>query len=199
VVGKEQAQKLSSQEDSLKTLVDDFIERLSDSCYAFDITEAELLEDFVEAVFAQHFLADMAWEQLLQFYSQRGLESNRRRFHHRRCLFHSHAYPELNVEYADAMDEYADDLCSSVCGVKQKRRGDSMREEVCRADLELAAHYYSEAHKIMSLLYGYDNADVMEVMRKFSELQDVMASLPAKSKRLRVRGKQQVQVHASIE
>lgn len=185
-VTKEQAQKLSSNEDSLKILVDDFIENSDNSCEASDV---EVLEEFIDAVFGQHYLGDMAWEQMLSYFSEKGSWSDKRRIHQRRVLFHSKAYPDPSVQYAGAMEAFADDLCSAQWGTElQKERRLSALDELARTDLELAAHYYSEAHNIGSLMYGHEDTDVMEVVRKYSELQDVITSLPAKAKRPRTEG-----------
>jgi len=89
-ITKAEAAKLTAQEKALQTLVVGL-----DS--AFDQKYATEVSDFIEAVFAQHWLADVAWERLLDFY-QKGAGSKQRRTEQcellqRRCKFHAAAYP----------------------------------------------------------------------------------------------------------
>merc|ERR1711972_295630 len=131
----------------------------------------------------------MAWESLIGYYTGMGLRQEVRRLLQLRCSFHSKAYSGPNVQHASAMENYADDLCGYEAHANSKKRKSTSQESVSRSDLELASHYYSEAHAINTILYGFDNEDVMQTMHKYSEVQERIKSLSFKTRRIRIRGK----------
>merc|ERR1711879_1140021 len=71
--------------------------------------------------------------------------------------------------------------------------------KVYRADAESAIRLYSEAYCITSMLYGHEDDDVVDTMRKCTELQETLFSMPRSSKRRRLRGKQSAPTLDTVE
>jgi len=156
-ITKAEAAKLSAQEKALQTLVDR-LDSSSDQQYATEVS------DFIEAVFAQHWLADVAWEKLVDFY-KKGMGGKRRRtaqseLLQRRCRFHEAAYPGLSGQHAWALEAYADFLCS--------RGREHSRSSASPEECKDASRLYLQALRILRLMYGNDQEQTLQVQRKLS-------------------------------
>jgi len=175
-ITKAEAAKLTTQEKALQTLVVGL-----DS--PFDQKYTTEISDFIEAAFAQHWLADIAWEKLLDFY-QNGLGSKRRRTEQgellqRRCRFHAAAYPGNSGQHAWALEAYADFLCG---------RGKPQSRNI--ASPEDASRLYLQSFRILRMMYGSDHESTLQVQRKLSL---VRVSVPNQCcVRRRLSGKQSV-------
>jgi len=156
-LSREEAEKLGKYEGALKTLVDAFTE-------SADAAAAQEIEDFVDAAFVQHWLADLAWEQLADFYGARKRRAEQRQALRRRCAFHAKAYPGLSGAHAWALEACGDAL----------RPPRARKPPAPRPDLEEALGHYEEAHRILGLLYGSGQEYVMELERKHTEVMQAL-------------------------
>ncbi|CAE8646375.1 unnamed protein product, partial [Polarella glacialis] len=78
-------------------------------------------EDFINAHFAQHALADEAWGLLADAFLAKGLCDDQRRLLKRRCDFASSAYPGLSGAHAWALEVYGDALLHSHASEREPR------------------------------------------------------------------------------
>merc|ERR1711884_549609 len=116
------------------------------------------VSDLIEAVFAQHWLADIAWEKMLGL-CKKGVGSKQRRTKllRQRCGFYAAAYPGLSGQHAWALEAYADFLCGRS---KQQSRNSASAED--------ASRLYSQALHIIRTMYGNGHEQTVQLKRKLS-------------------------------
>merc|ERR1712232_134705 len=164
IVTKPDAELLARFEASIAQLAITFPEEEIDS------TQAGWFEANLPAVLGQHWLADLAWEHIVE---SRWTEAPRGeeclRLLRQRCAFHAEAYPGLNACHAWALETLADALSET---------------DEPDANVE-AARAYAEAHRILSLLYGEKHPEVLSIASKQRLLQPERETPQAKRRRLR--------------
>ncbi|CAK0894641.1 unnamed protein product [Prorocentrum cordatum] len=77
------------------------------------IAQLKATEDFIHRGFAQHVLADLAWEQMAALHP---LRADRCRLLRLRCDFYRDAYPGLHGAHAWALEALADVLATEAAG-----------------------------------------------------------------------------------
>lgn len=169
-VSKKDAAKFGVLEGKMQKIVDDLTRR-NDNEQAKKLTLEGLqeIEEFIDAHFAQHVLADLAWEQLAKNYGAKRRAADQRRILEQRCSFFERAYPGLSGSHAWALETHADALMrSSGESVASKGKDSSGRtwQVAVKADPETAYQLYLEAYRILVLMFGEEHEYVTQVARK---------------------------------
>jgi hypothetical protein len=167
-VTQEQAQAFEKSERYLKKLVDDGLERGH-----VKVEDAQKHESWMKSTFSQHFLVDLAWEQLGDFYAKHQLYTDQRKILQCRCDFHKVAYPGLSGTHAWSLEALGDALKSAQprqsAAAKKKGRAHTT---VVRADKEGAEEKFLESLRILRLMFGEDHEYVVAVADKLKALRD---------------------------
>lgn len=140
--------------------------------------EAQALEDMIDTTFAQHVLADLACEKLAEFYATRRRAADQRRVLARRCAFHKAAYPGLSASHAWALEAYAD-LLRRPGGDQQQARTrkkgtGKVWQAPTKAEPEQAFNLYTEALRILKLMFGEDHEYITNLDSKHRGLQRLL-------------------------
>lgn len=114
-----------------------------------DITAAQLFTMVEDGGFAQHVIADLSREQLIDFYREAGDFLKVLKLLEKRRAFFEGAYPSLNGAHADILEEIAD---------------------VVQEDAATAAMFCRKAWTINSCLYGPDDPASKLSQGKYEEL-----------------------------
>lgn len=169
VITSKQAEEICAHENDLKKLIDD------EWCKKATVEDAQDKERWIGEVFAQHFLADLAWEALVDFFKQRSLHADHRRVLQKRCEFYKVAYPGLSGTHAWSLEALGDALQKSAYGSSADKRSKVAQKPNLifdiQADREEAEKCYVESLGILRLMFGEDHEYVVSVADKLKELQ----------------------------
>jgi len=140
-------------EKQLQSVIDNLQEM---DKYPHSVSEAHLrgAEEFIDAHFHQHALADLAWEQLGFHYAATDRHEAQLRVLARRCDFQASAYPGLCGARAWALEAHSDALVTHA--------GDQ--------NVAKARGLYKEAFDILSVLFGTEHEYVTSVVEKISQI-----------------------------
>jgi len=161
-VTKEEASAYERYEKALKTLTDNF-EVAARGAGSNMRNDARELEEFADAIFSQHWMADIVMEQLIEYYEKLDQPLEQFRLHQRRCAFHAAAYPGLSPSRAWALESMGDFLCRA--GRSEGVAGPG------RSKLDDALVAYRKASEILRLAYGDDYESTVLVYEKMREVQ----------------------------
>lgn len=170
-VTRAEAETLGRYEKALHTLLDAFVGGAE---------AATEIDGFIDCTFAQHWLADLACEQLLDFHRSSCKRTNNKqvlRLLKQRCDFHAKVYSGLSGAYAWAMEAYGDEL---KLGPGQANAAEAQR-------------LHMDALEILRLMYGSGHEDISELERKCKDGEaaaDAATAAAASVKRRRLVGKQ---------
>uniref|UniRef100_A0A7S4QJ95 SET domain-containing protein n=1 Tax=Alexandrium monilatum TaxID=311494 RepID=A0A7S4QJ95_9DINO len=189
-LGKREAARLAGHEKRLKGIVDDYAERTqAGSAASIAVKELQATEAFIDSAFAQHALADLAWEQLADCYAAHQRCADQRRLLERRCSFHAAAYPGLNGSHAWSLEARGDAMMRA--GGRAPRPGGARqaggrRERVwqvaAREEPEQALQLYAEAQRILTLMFGEGHEYVTHVERKRRRAERAAAAIADQQK-----------------
>lgn len=176
-VTKRDATKLAGHEKRLKGIVDDLTQKVQGGAPAsVPLKELQSTESFVDAAFAQHALADLAWEQLADCYAAHHRAADQRRLLERRCGFHAAAYPGLNGSHAWSLEAHGDAMMR---GGRAKRGTTQVKrvwQVAAKDEPEQALRMYAEAKRILTLMFGEGHEYVTHVERKHRSSQRALAT-----------------------
>jgi len=176
-VSKADATKLAGLEKDLQKIVD--------RCSKADSVTIKQIQDhetFIDKHFTQHVLADLAWEQFGSHYAAKRRIADQKRLLERRCEFHKLAYPGLSGAHAWALEALGDCMKSSSSGNgnaengerQDSKQGSSTKKRVwqvaAKEETEAAKASYSEALRILRLMFGPSHEYVTDVEAKEVEL-----------------------------
>lgn len=179
-ISKAEAKTLWTLETKLQKAVDALTQsNEDDEGAASKPEELSNTEKLIDDNFAQHVLADLAWEQLAACYSSKRRHADHRRILARRCAFHDAAYPGLNGAYAWALEANADALMRAGGDAESgERRGKGQRQgekRVCQVsskkDPEAAKRLYLEALDILAKMFGEKHEYYTDVEEKYKKLE----------------------------
>lgn len=119
------------------------------------------LDALVDSAFKQHVLADLIWEQLVEFHSGRKNREEQVRLLTRRREFHAAAYDGLSGAHAWTLEAFGDAMITGL--------GDS-QEKKTTSDTEAALELYKEAISILKLMFGDNHEYVTQVVDKCASL-----------------------------
>jgi len=164
---KRDVSRLVGHEKKLKKLVDDYASCKNGSKASPDLAELQSAEDFIDSVFAQHALADLAWKQLAKFHGRKRRYAKQQQMLGRRCRFHACAYEGFNGSHAWRMESQGDALMrSSVSSKVSGQKNATVWQATSKEDLREACRLYNEAFAILSLMFGKDHEYAAQVDRK---------------------------------
>lgn len=162
ILDAQQAQEITANENKLRKMVEDGFEKSGPT-----IKDAQKNERWMESKFSQHFLVDLAWEQLAEFYVKHELYDEQRRVLQSRCAFHSVAYPGLSGTHAWSLEALGDALKINHSPDKKKAGG---VKPVVKADKKKAEQSFLESIRILRLMFGEDHEYVESVADKLKAL-----------------------------
>lgn len=179
-LNKKEATRLAGHEKRLKKIVEDYAQRARGTRADIpDMKELQATEDFIDSVFSQHVLADLAWEQLAECHSARRRSSDQRRLLERRCAFHASAYPGLIGSHAWALEAQGDALMRAAGAKPSKQTGKKVWQPTAKDSPKEALRLYSEARRILFLMFGEEHEYVAQVERKSRSAQRAVAAASA--------------------
>jgi len=181
-LSKRDALRLAGHEKKLNKLVEDYTSRKHGSKALPDSAEAQAVEDFIDSVFVQHALADLAWEQLAECHGRKRRYTKQRRLLERRCSFHASAYEGLNGSHAWMLEATGDAMLHSSVSSKasgHKNGKAKVWQATAKVDPQEACRLYSEAFAILSLMFGDDHEYARQVERKRCSAQKALEVLGA--------------------
>mmetsp|Transcript_102237 Transcript_102237/g.284795 ORF Transcript_102237/g.284795 Transcript_102237/m.284795 type:complete len:487 (+) Transcript_102237:70-1530(+) len=175
-LGKREASRLAGQEKRLQGFVEHYTQRVQEgSAAATTVKDLQEMESLIDSVFAQHALADLAWEQLAECYAAKRRSFDQRRLLERRCAFHAAAYPGLNGAHAWALEAHGDAMMRAGGTKPRKQNGKRIWQGAAKQDPEQALHLYSKAREILCLMFGEEHEYVAQVDRKNRNAQRALA------------------------
>eukprot|EP00929_Paragymnodinium_shiwhaense_P009271 TRINITY_DN113379_c0_g1_i1.p1 TRINITY_DN113379_c0_g1~~TRINITY_DN113379_c0_g1_i1.p1 ORF type:complete len:466 (+),score=85.66 TRINITY_DN113379_c0_g1_i1:140-1537(+) len=151
-----QAKGFSDKECSLHNEV----KELSDKPSGMTLARARAMESDLKETFTQHVLADLACEQLADFYSSSNYRVDQRRILQRRREFHNLAYPGLSGAHAWTLEAFGDAMLIAGKGAQ------GTKPESVPVDKPEAAKLYTESLHILTLMFGKDHEYVTHVEEK---------------------------------
>jgi len=166
---EKQSKDMADNENRLKKIVDDGVDKGRSTRYQLLQTER-----WMEETFSQHFLVDNAWEQLSDCYLKQCQFRDQRRVLELRCEFFKQAYPGLSGSHAWSLEALGDTLRIAAPTANQlaaaKKRGRSSVTPIA-AEREKALQSYTESIRILRLMFGEDHEYVVSVVDKMKELE----------------------------
>jgi hypothetical protein len=169
IVTPKEAQDIADNENTLKKIVEDGIEKAKSS-----VKDVQKNERWMEATFCQHFLADSAWEQLADFYAKHQLFVDQRRVLQSRCTFHKNAYPGLSGTHAWSLEALGD--VQRCCAPRRPANAKKDWEPTAKAEKDKAEQSYLESFRILKLMFGEEHEYVSSVADKLKELRSGAAA-----------------------
>lgn len=149
---KPEAQAIVRHEKVLQDLVDKYTK---DETSGPTVKQLEADEQFINKHFAQHVLADLAWEQLAQYYVAKHRMQDQLRMLELRQHFHQTAYPGLSGAHAWVLEGLGDCVLSIGKAEADKKK-----------TTEEALKHFDEAIRILTLMFGSDHEYVTDVEAK---------------------------------
>lgn len=188
-VTQAESKKMATLEKQLQELVDKYSKeapplQTAAQTTSFTLKQLQADEAFIDKHFCQHVLADLAWEQFGSHYASKQRVADQRRLLERRCEFHKAAYPGLSGAHAWTLEALGDCLRSAgraaaaaaaeqqdaqaqdAPGQAKKKRG--TWQAVAQKDAEAARGYYTDALRILRLMFGNEHEYVTEVEKKLA-------------------------------
>lgn len=165
---KAESEACHKEEVRLKGIVDTLTDGDRD-----DLSPArcEEIEAMINEKFAQHVLADLAWEQLADHYASTRRRGQQRRLMDLRRAFHREAYPGLSGAHAWTLEAFGDAMIiDSASQASRKGGGKSEWQEVVKPDFKKAGEYYTEALDILTKMFGEEHEYVTQVEEKREKL-----------------------------
>lgn len=154
-----QAQDIAEKENQLKKYLDD--EQLKKAT----VETVQEKERWMEGIFSQHYLADLTWEALAEFYLKSGLHNEQRRVLRSRCRFHKAAYPGLSGTHAWSLEALGDALQKAYPAPKSQKR-----TQGAKAEMQQSEKCYLESLDILRLMFGETHEYVVSVDEKLTAL-----------------------------
>jgi len=155
-VTKAETQALARTEKKLQDLVDKYTK---DETSGPTVKQLETDEKFIADNFKQHVLADLAWEQLAQYYVAKHRMTDQRRVLELRRTFHMDAYPGLSGAHAWVLEALGD--CILNIG-----KADAEDGKKAASQSPVAKEHYEEAIRVLTLMFGSDHEYVTDVVAK---------------------------------
>merc|ERR1712232_106074 len=158
VISKKEAQRLAGEEKKLADIGKDYAEKAEDEDEdPVSANELQETEKFVDSIFGQHVLADLALEQLADSYGRLRRTGEQRRILQRRCVFQEKAYPGLNGSHAWTMEALGDAMLRASKQTAQpstRKRGKGAGtagawQPVAKEEPKEAFRLYEEARRIL--------------------------------------------------
>jgi len=135
------------------------------------VEEALEIEGSIDSSFAQHVVADLAWEQLIAFYESKFMYRDQRRLLELRRIFHENAYNGLSGAHAWTLEAYADALQISDDRPRDAVRvGSKDSKSPAKVEPEAAAQHYKNALAILTLMFGKEHEYVAPLEKKREKL-----------------------------
>jgi len=176
----EASQRFSSMERHLRRLIQNM------DTQEFDMEKAKAVEDLLTDQFKQHFLANEMHERLAEFYSDCGEWDLEIVSLQKRCQFYATAYQGLCARHAWAFEKIADSFANRAIEEHDRLLEPSTGEHnensmlgICEVNasvnlLQRAYSEYSQAFRILSLLYGNSFCRTVAVQSKICRVQDLL-------------------------
>lgn len=179
---KRDSTRLVGHEKQLTEIISKYAKRAEKGAAGTtDVKDLKSNEDFVDAAFAQHVLADSAWEQFADCYNAKDMPIEQRRLFERRVSFHADSYPGLNGSHAWTLESYGDLMLHGTRGgrsPKKKRskgHGTTCTKEVLVNSQE-ALKLYIDSHRMLHLMFGADHEYVTQVDHKIKAARQAVAA-----------------------
>mmetsp|Transcript_104211 Transcript_104211/g.222741 ORF Transcript_104211/g.222741 Transcript_104211/m.222741 type:complete len:482 (-) Transcript_104211:95-1540(-) len=165
------AKKLAAHEKRLKEIVDTLSQQEEDD--ELDNLDSNAMlehEKFIDANFAQHVMADLAWEKLSDYYVTKHRGGDQRRLLERRCGFHAAAYPGLSGAHAWALEAHGDAMLRSSAAKEVQNKKKRVWQVAVKEEPEVAKALYTQALNIFKLMFGEDHEYPQAVCKKLAKV-----------------------------